>query len=72
VDLLLAVGRLGPALAEGFAGPAKLAHDATAAAALLPDIVAPGDVVLVKASRGVGLELVCRALQAGPGLQAVT
>jgi UDP-N-acetylmuramoyl-tripeptide--D-alanyl-D-alanine ligase len=62
VDALVAVGRLGPAFAEGFGGPVQLARDATEAAALVPDLVAPGDVVLVKASRGVGLELVCRAL----------
>ena len=31
---------------------------------VVPELLAPGDVVLVKASRGVGLELVCRALGA--------
>ena len=36
--------------------------DADEAAAIVPELLAPGDVVLVKASRGVGLELVCRAL----------
>jgi len=38
--------------------------DAGEAAALIPELVEPGDLVLVKASRGVGLELVCGALSA--------
>ena len=29
------------------------------------DLAAPGDVILVKGSRGVGLEIVCEALKAG-------
>jgi UDP-N-acetylmuramoyl-tripeptide--D-alanyl-D-alanine ligase len=62
VDALVAVGRLAPALADGFGAPTRLTRDAAEAAALVPEVVAPGDVVLVKASRGVGLELVCRAL----------
>jgi UDP-N-acetylmuramyl pentapeptide synthase len=36
--------------------------DATEAAALLEQLVLPGDTVLVKASRGVGLEAVAEAL----------
>jgi UDP-N-acetylmuramoyl-tripeptide--D-alanyl-D-alanine ligase len=73
VQALVAVGRLGPALAEGFGGPAQLAGDAAEAVALVPEAVTPGDVVLVKASRGVGLELVCRALEErADGTQAVT
>jgi UDP-N-acetylmuramoyl-tripeptide--D-alanyl-D-alanine ligase len=64
VDALVAVGRLGSALAEGFgAGSVQLARDAAEAAGVVSSTVAPGDVVLVKASRGVGLELVCRALE---------
>jgi UDP-N-acetylmuramoyl-tripeptide--D-alanyl-D-alanine ligase len=35
------------------------------AAALVRELLAAGDVVLVKGSRGVGLELVCRALGSG-------
>ena len=38
--------------------------DAAAAAELVPRLVQPGDTVLVKASRGVGLEVVAEALQA--------
>jgi UDP-N-acetylmuramoyl-tripeptide--D-alanyl-D-alanine ligase len=64
VDLLVAVGRLGDALAEGFGGEVRLAHDASAAAELVPALLEPGDVVLVKASNAVGLELVCRTLRA--------
>ena len=63
-DVLVAVGILGAAMAEGFTGEVHLARDAAAAATLASELVEPGDVVLVKGSRGVGLELVCRALQA--------
>jgi len=35
---------------------------AAEAAALLPELLAPGDTVLLKASRGVGLEAVAEAL----------
>jgi UDP-N-acetylmuramoyl-tripeptide--D-alanyl-D-alanine ligase len=38
--------------------------DAAAAAVLVDELVAPGDVVLVKGSRGVGLEVVAEALAA--------
>jgi UDP-N-acetylmuramyl pentapeptide synthase len=38
--------------------------DAGEAAALVPELLAPGDVVLIKGSRGVGLELVTQALLA--------
>ena len=38
--------------------------NAQAAAALLPGLLQPGDVVLVKASNGVGLKLVCETLTA--------
>jgi UDP-N-acetylmuramoyl-tripeptide--D-alanyl-D-alanine ligase len=40
------------------------AHARAAAAELLPGLLEPGDTVLVKASRGVGLEVVARALRA--------
>jgi UDP-N-acetylmuramoyl-tripeptide--D-alanyl-D-alanine ligase len=63
VDLLVAVGRLGGAIAEGFSGEVRLAGDAAEAAELVPGLVGQGDVVLVKASNGVALELVCRALR---------
>jgi UDP-N-acetylmuramyl pentapeptide synthase len=37
--------------------------DAQAAAAAVPPLLQPGDTVLLKASRGVGLEVVARALE---------
>jgi UDP-N-acetylmuramoyl-tripeptide--D-alanyl-D-alanine ligase len=70
VDLLLAVGPRSHATAEAFraAAPAgaEVHHvaDAAAAAAAAPVLVAPGDTVLVKASRGVALEAVAAALRA--------
>jgi UDP-N-acetylmuramoyl-tripeptide--D-alanyl-D-alanine ligase len=64
VDLLVAVGRLAPAIADGFGGETRLARDAAEAADLVPALTQPGDVVLVKASNGVALELVCRTLRA--------
>jgi UDP-N-acetylmuramyl pentapeptide synthase len=64
VDLLVTVGGLAAAIADGFGGEAHVMKDAGEAAAILPELVEPGDVVLVKASRGVGLELVCGALGA--------
>jgi UDP-N-acetylmuramoyl-tripeptide--D-alanyl-D-alanine ligase len=62
VDVLVTVGPLAAAMADGFDGETHSTRDAGEAAALLPELVEPGDVVLVKASRGVGLELVCGAL----------
>jgi len=65
VDLLVTVGPLAAAMSETFEGELQSVADANEAAALVPELLAPGDVVLVKASRGIGLELVCRALGAG-------
>jgi UDP-N-acetylmuramoyl-tripeptide--D-alanyl-D-alanine ligase len=62
VDLLVTVGPLAAAMSQAFDGEVQSVADAGEAAALLPALIAAGDVVLVKASRGVGLELVCRAL----------
>jgi UDP-N-acetylmuramoyl-tripeptide--D-alanyl-D-alanine ligase len=64
VDLLVTVGPLAARAAARFGGEVHTVADATEAAALLPGLVRAGDVVLVKASRGVGLELVCQALSA--------
>ena len=63
VELLVAVGPRAAAMVDAFGGDARVVADARAAAALARDIVAPGDLVLVKGSRGVGLEVVTEALQ---------
>jgi UDP-N-acetylmuramoyl-tripeptide--D-alanyl-D-alanine ligase len=57
VDVLIAVGELSAA----YAGDVHVATAAEAASAL-PGLLQPGDTVLVKASRGVGLEVVAEAL----------
>jgi UDP-N-acetylmuramoyl-tripeptide--D-alanyl-D-alanine ligase len=65
VDVLVTVGALAAAMGDAFDGELHPVADAGEAAALVPELLAPGDVVLVKASRDVGLELVCQALGAG-------
>jgi UDP-N-acetylmuramoyl-tripeptide--D-alanyl-D-alanine ligase len=65
VELLVTVGPLAAAMLDGYDAEAYAVADAGEAAALLPELLEPGDVVLVKASRGVGLELVCQALAEG-------
>ena len=64
VDVLVTVGPLAAAISERFDGDAYAVADAGEAAALVPELLAPGDVVLIKGSRGVGLELVTEALVA--------
>ena len=63
-DVLVTVGSLAAAMADQFAGESHNAPDAAAAAELLPDLLRSGDVVLVKASNGVGLRRVCETLTA--------
>ena len=65
VELLIAVGPRSAAMLDRYDGVARAVPDAAAAAALARELVKPGDVVLVKASRGVGLEVVADALAAG-------
>jgi UDP-N-acetylmuramoyl-tripeptide--D-alanyl-D-alanine ligase len=65
VQELITVGPLASAIAERFRGDSVSVPDATAAAQIVPGLIQPGDVVLIKGSRGVGLELVCHALSAG-------
>jgi UDP-N-acetylmuramoyl-tripeptide--D-alanyl-D-alanine ligase len=64
VDVLVTVGPLAAHAAAAFDGEAHAVADAGEAAALAGELVQPGDTVLVKASRGVGLELVADALAA--------
>jgi UDP-N-acetylmuramoyl-tripeptide--D-alanyl-D-alanine ligase len=63
VDVLVTVGPRAAHMAEGF-GEVVALPDAAAAAHALRALLQPGDTVLVKASRGVGLEVVTRALVA--------
>jgi UDP-N-acetylmuramoyl-tripeptide--D-alanyl-D-alanine ligase len=64
VDLLVTVGPRAAALADGFPGELHATADAGAATGALRALLRPGDVVLVKASNGVGLAAVCEALRA--------
>jgi UDP-N-acetylmuramoyl-tripeptide--D-alanyl-D-alanine ligase len=71
VNVVVGVGRRSAALLEGareagFAGDA-LHHfaDAEGAAAFLKDFIRDGDLVLIKASRGIGLDRTVTALQEG-------
>ena len=65
VDLLMTVGPLAAAMTDAFHGESYRAATAAEAVPLVRELVKPGDVVLVKGSRGVGLEAVCSALTAG-------
>jgi UDP-N-acetylmuramoyl-tripeptide--D-alanyl-D-alanine ligase len=64
VELLVTVGPRAASMLDTFDGESYAVLDAAEAASLVPDLVTAGDVVLVKASRGVGLEVVTEALQA--------
>jgi UDP-N-acetylmuramoyl-tripeptide--D-alanyl-D-alanine ligase len=64
VAVLVTVGPRAAAMRERFGGESHAVGDAAAAAALVRELVAPGDLVLVKGSRGIGLEVVAEALEA--------
>jgi UDP-N-acetylmuramoyl-tripeptide--D-alanyl-D-alanine ligase len=64
VEVLVTVGPLASEMAGTFAGESHSVSDAPAAAELLSGLLMPGDTVLVKGSRGVGLERVGKALLA--------
>ncbi|ONF97260.1 UDP-N-acetylmuramoyl-tripeptide--D-alanyl-D-alanine ligase [Sphingomonas jeddahensis] len=67
VEMALLVGEQMAPLAQALEGKVKFVHVPTAAAALevLPDMLAPGDAVLVKGSNGVGLSRIVAALAGG-------
>lgn len=67
VDVLIAVGPLAAAAADAYQGEAHVVGDAAAAAELVVNVVTGGDTVLVKASRGVGLEVVADRLTEARG-----
>jgi UDP-N-acetylmuramoyl-tripeptide--D-alanyl-D-alanine ligase len=62
VDLLVTVGPRAARMLDAFDGEGYAVADAGEAAALAADLIGAGDVVLVKGSRGVGLEIVAEAL----------
>ena len=66
VELLITVGPLAQAAAEAFGEGATALACAADAAQALPGLLRDGDTVLVKASRGVGLEVVAEALADAP------
>ena len=63
VDILVTVGELAQLMSRGFAGETHSVADAGEAAQLVPSLIAGGDTVLVKASRGIGLEAVSAAIR---------
>jgi UDP-N-acetylmuramyl pentapeptide synthase len=62
VDVLVAVGPRAAHFADGY-GEVIALPDARAAAQAVPGLLQPGDTVLLKASRGVGLEVVAQVLE---------
>jgi UDP-N-acetylmuramoyl-tripeptide--D-alanyl-D-alanine ligase len=67
VDVLVTVGPRAARMLDAFEGEAYAVADAAEAAALAAELIGAGDVVLVKGSRGVGLEVVAEALGEAEG-----
>jgi UDP-N-acetylmuramoyl-tripeptide--D-alanyl-D-alanine ligase len=65
VQLLVTVGPLAAEMKDAFTGESHAVKDAAAAAELLGGLLRERDTVLVKGSRGVGLEGTVAALRAG-------
>ena len=68
VQLLVTVGALAAAIADDFEGDAVAVPDALQAAAIVPELLQAGDLVLVKGSLGVGLKVVCDTLATAAGV----
>jgi UDP-N-acetylmuramoyl-tripeptide--D-alanyl-D-alanine ligase len=62
VDLLIAVGELGGAYGDDYSGSIEHVASPHAAAHVVRQVAQPGDTVLVKGSRSVGLEVVAEVL----------
>jgi UDP-N-acetylmuramyl pentapeptide synthase len=64
LDLLVTVGPLAAAIGPAFGGQTVAVEAAQDVVGALRPLLAPGDTILVKASRGVGLEVVAQGLAA--------
>jgi len=66
-DILIGVGPLGQLICQGYdnAGPVYQVPDARSAGACLKEIARPEDIILIKASRGMGLERVIDFIKEG-------
>jgi len=66
-DILIGVGKLGYLICQGYenAGLVYQVSDALSAGACLKEIVRPQDIILIKASRGIGLERVIDFIKEG-------
>jgi UDP-N-acetylmuramoyl-tripeptide--D-alanyl-D-alanine ligase len=71
VGLLVTVGPLAGEMRAGFEGESHAVPDAQAATELVPGLLRDRDTVLVKGSRGVGLELVLERLR-GEALRTIS
>ena len=65
VDVLVTVGPRAARMLDRYDGEGYAVADAGEAAAITAELLGAGDVLLVKGSRGVGLEVVAEALAAG-------